>query len=158
MRLPVSTARASVYFIQDEFGYVKIGWSVNVAARLSGLQVACPYNLFLIRVIDGGAATEAWLHRKFEAHRVRGEWFRFDEAMMTVVPPDEIPVRKTVKQRRDIRLTIKENMKAVDDDSFISLSAREKIYLLSSKLTEEQSAEVLQIVRSHLGLSQAEAA
>lgn len=158
MKLPISTPAQSVYFVQDEHGYVKIGWTVNVAARLSGLQVGSPHSLFLIRVIDGGPATEAWLHRRFEAFRVRGEWFRFDEAMITVVPPDEIPVRAKVKRRRDVRLTIKEHLQSVDNDEFLALKAKEKIFLLSGQWTEEQCNEVLEIIRSHVGLSQAEAA
>lgn len=86
----------SVYFIRDENGLVKIGHARDPWRRLQDLQVAAPSALSIIRVVQGGAKVEAWFHKKFASAHVRGEWFWFSESMLTLMPPDEIPVvRKT---------------------------------------------------------------
>jgi hypothetical protein len=84
-------ARSTVYFVQDDNGRVKIGYAADPAARVGALQSANGGRLAVIRFIDGGPATERWLHRRFARRRLRGEWFAFDPEMMTVVPPDEVP-------------------------------------------------------------------
>ncbi|HTD72233.1 MAG TPA: GIY-YIG nuclease family protein [Steroidobacteraceae bacterium] len=86
-----------VYFIQNERGSVKIGHSANPAKRLASLRVSSPEDLTLIRVIEGEVTTEGQMHKHFSAHRIRGEWFRFNDEMLTigvtVSPPREAPVR-----------------------------------------------------------------
>lgn len=78
----------TVYFIQvGKDGPVKIGYAADAAIRLQQLQVAHPEPLHLLRTIDGGSKTEAWLHGKFSDHRIRGEWFNFCPEMMEIEPP-----------------------------------------------------------------------
>ena len=66
-----------VYFIQrgttDE---VKIGVSRRLGARISSLASASGEPLTLLATIPGGRDEELALHRRFAAHRLRGEWFR----------------------------------------------------------------------------------
>ena len=83
-----------IYFIQDTRGRVKIGRTYNVRKRLQSLRAVCGDELSLARVVTGGRAVERWFHRKFAAHRMRGEWFWFAPEMMTVIAPDELPVRR----------------------------------------------------------------
>ena len=83
-----------VYFIGDGIGNIKIGYSYDPMRRMQDLQVSNPGPLYFLRVIDGGPATEAWLHRKFKEHWIKGEWFVYTDEMLTIVPPDEIPNRK----------------------------------------------------------------
>jgi len=64
----------AVYFLQDGFGSVKIGHAKNVTARMSGLQTDSSVALHLIRALDGGQPTEAWLHKRFANYRRKGEW------------------------------------------------------------------------------------
>ena len=73
---PKHNTSTSVYFIKGG-KFVKIGVARNVAARISGLQVGCPVELTLLASIDGGHATERQLHKMFNHHRTRGEWFNF---------------------------------------------------------------------------------
>lgn len=80
-----------VYFIQNEFGDVKIGFSKEPVKRLSELQSGTPGDLELIRVIDGERPTEKWLHDRFSDLHINREWFRFDPEMMTARPPEEPP-------------------------------------------------------------------
>ena len=68
--------QAQVYFIGIEpDGPIKIGKAINVQERLGTLQVAMPMPLALLATADGGRAREREYHARFEAHRIRGEWF-----------------------------------------------------------------------------------
>lgn len=84
-----------VYFASDAAGLIKIGFSAYPRQRLGALRGANPRITGFVRVIDGGAPTERWLHKRFAARRVAGEWFKFDREMLTVIPPDEIPVTRS---------------------------------------------------------------
>lgn len=82
----------AVYFIQaGGNGPVKIGRTEDPENRLRYLQTAHYEELQIIRVIDGGAETEAWLHRHYSRWRVRGEWFDYQDSMETISPPEESP-------------------------------------------------------------------
>lgn len=78
-----------VYILQaGETENVKIGWArEHVAARCYSLQAAHYETLRIIREMPGASATERWLHVRFGAYRIRGEWFRLVPEMLTVVPP-----------------------------------------------------------------------
>lgn len=55
---------------------VKIGVATDVQQRLADLQTSSPYPLTLRAVFPGaGGAMEAWLHTRFAAYRLHGEWF-----------------------------------------------------------------------------------
>ena len=80
----------SVYFIQAASGPVKIGHSRNPEGRLLTYR-GCHYEkLRLIRLINGSKPTEAWFHEKFCHLKIRGEWFHFDNLMMTIAPPADL--------------------------------------------------------------------
>lgn len=86
------------YFIRaGAEGPVKIGLSNDVFDRLCNLQVGHHEELRIIRLIRGDA--EKAMHRRFHANRIRGEWFKFDPAMMTAC------VRGTISFR-GARLTL----------------------------------------------------
>lgn len=56
--------------------YVKIGISVNVADRMASLQTGAPERIDTYAILEGWAAEEVALHRRFAAYRLNGEWFR----------------------------------------------------------------------------------
>lgn len=63
------------YFIQDEFGNIKIGRSVNPEKRFAINQVGNASKLSLILYIIGNK--EKQLHQKFDFYRIRNsEWFK----------------------------------------------------------------------------------
>jgi hypothetical protein len=65
-----------IYFIQNvETGHIKIGYAASPEKRLNGLQTGSPHELKLLHSIPGTPADEATLHKKFQQHRLRGEWF-----------------------------------------------------------------------------------
>jgi hypothetical protein len=77
-----------IYFARaGETGTVKIGRAKDIARRLRSLQCGHSAPLVLIRQMDGDSKEEAWLHSHFRQQRVRGEWFKFDPSMLTVVVP-----------------------------------------------------------------------
>jgi DNA-binding transcriptional regulator YdaS (Cro superfamily) len=73
-----------VYFVRAGDGPVKIGWAVSPKSRLKQLQTAHPESLSILRVVDGDTRAEKWFQRRFAAQRIRGEWYKFSEEMLTV--------------------------------------------------------------------------
>ncbi len=72
-----ANATTRVYFVRSgEAGPIKIGWAVSVRKRLALLQTGNPETLRVLAVAPGDAELEALLHLRFDALRVRGEWFR----------------------------------------------------------------------------------
>lgn len=92
-----------VYVITDNPGkinVVKIGWSTNVEARITGLQISNHRPLRVLRVIEGSSATELWMHKRYKHLRMTGEWFRFDDEMFTIEPPFLEETSMKVKGRK----------------------------------------------------------
>jgi hypothetical protein len=58
---------------------IKIGWTYDIAARISQLEKPLPFSLECVEyivVVDGGAwIIESALHRHFKSKRIKGEWF-----------------------------------------------------------------------------------
>lgn len=65
-----------VYFLGVP-GFVKIGFTTDLALRVRNLQPGSPYRLELLAFRRGAAMSdERAYHRTFRRHRVEGEWFR----------------------------------------------------------------------------------
>lgn len=71
-----------VYFVQTEEedgspGPIKIGISArsNLTNRLSSMQTDNHRKLWFVAGLTGNGELERALHRRFDAHRIRGEWF-----------------------------------------------------------------------------------
>lgn len=146
----------TIYFARDEAGRVKIGTTKDLNARLSGLQTGTADKLTLIRTIDGGEATERWLHNRFRASRIRGEWFGFHPDMLSIVPPDEIiaPEKKVV--RRDVRLTVRERLNAAQRAGHeLGLTNRQILLSFVATLNDDEAGQILQTIP---GAAQKEAA
>ena len=88
-----------IYFIRaGENGPVKIGVSADPQRRLRYFQIGNHEPLNLIRTAEGGWRQERWLHRRFSALHLRGEWHHFDPEMLTV----EISELSTVYAERSV--------------------------------------------------------
>lgn len=74
---------------------VKIGKAINIRSRIAEFQTANPEVLTLVREIEGYGEEERAFHRRYSQHRLRGEWFRFCETMLTfdpvALPPEPAP-------------------------------------------------------------------
>lgn len=65
-----------IYFLESAPGYVKIGFTTDLATRVRALQPGCPLPLRLLaHMPDGDLKTERALHRRFARDRLSGEWF-----------------------------------------------------------------------------------
>jgi hypothetical protein len=66
-----------VYFItcdRPDFP-VKIGFAIDLKARLLGIQPALPYRVITLATIKGTHRLEKRIHHEFKAFRLNGEWF-----------------------------------------------------------------------------------
>lgn len=68
-----------VYFIGGAPGYVKIGYTTDLARRIKALQIGCPKPIELLAHARGGRSLEYDYHRRFSAWRQTGEWFRLSQ-------------------------------------------------------------------------------
>lgn len=71
-----TACETSVYFISTGVR-IKIGVAKDPAKRTAALQTGASHKLILIELIQGGRATERYLHKKFAHLCTTGEWFRF---------------------------------------------------------------------------------
>lgn len=85
---PEALASKSLVYVVAAGGFVKIGESLNVKARLNSMQTDCPHELKLLAVLRGGKLAERKLHGAFRPWHYRGEWFVYNsmavEAICTI--------------------------------------------------------------------------
>jgi len=74
---------SKIYFIEDGRGYVKIGVSLDVDARLKSLQTGNSQTLSLVGTVRGSYDQEAYWHARFSDQHHRGEWFRIEDKLET---------------------------------------------------------------------------
>ena len=74
-----------VYFVQDETGPVKIGWTRNLIRRLSQLNTSNPRRLRILGVTGGQEREERRIHSRFRHLRIKNEWFRNDKELLDFI-------------------------------------------------------------------------
>jgi hypothetical protein len=75
-----------VYFIEAiGLQRVKIGMTDNIKYRFDSLQSASPVPLKIMAVISGDRTLETYLHKRFKAHRLHGEWFILTDEMKEII-------------------------------------------------------------------------
>lgn len=74
----------NVYFFEAG-GLIKIGFSRRLKDRMKALQDALPYEGNLLHTIVGTERMEAYLHERFAADRVRGEWFTRSAELLSYI-------------------------------------------------------------------------
>lgn len=97
-----------IYFIGNESGQVKIGYSVNPTARLSDLQIGTPDRLTILAVLPlVDIETEKEYHEKYDYCKIGGEWFLADTSMMSEIESlremhgvDNIAVKSTKNYKK----------------------------------------------------------
>lgn len=67
--------RGFVYFARAGAGPIKIGFAQDAPARIAALQTANAERLTLLGQVPAGSSFEKALQRRFEADRIRGEWW-----------------------------------------------------------------------------------
>jgi len=67
-------------------GPIKIGVTGgDPARRIAAISTGCPWPVSLIAVRVGSSQHEEFLHRKFAAHRLNGEWFSPAEELLNLI-------------------------------------------------------------------------
>jgi hypothetical protein len=66
---------AKCYFIGGDEGPIKIGYSIDVNARLRTIQLCSPVRPRVLAIARGGIFRESAYHALFDEHRLHGEWF-----------------------------------------------------------------------------------
>ncbi len=77
---PLPDLTRGIYFLRaGEQGNIKIGKTYDLKARLASLQTGSPEPLHLLAFVNclevDPTEAEAMLHKKFQHHRLQGEWF-----------------------------------------------------------------------------------
>lgn len=76
----------AVYFIQKgEGGPIKIGTSIHPRKRIADIARAAMSDIRTLKIIDGDAALEKGLHRKFARLNISGEWFKPGESLLSYI-------------------------------------------------------------------------
>lgn len=65
-----------LYFIRDSKGNIKIGKTKNIIKRISQLQTANSYHIYLVLFLPGEQEYERSYHDFFNRYKIKGEWFR----------------------------------------------------------------------------------
>lgn len=65
-----------IYFISHT-EYIKIGYTSDIARRLTELQTSCPIKMSVLALIEGEMSDEIALHDKFSHLSSHGEWFHY---------------------------------------------------------------------------------
>lgn len=84
-----------VYFARAGRGKrVKIGTTVNVSGRMTGLAHPLVGKLNVLAIIDGGFDVENQMHRRFAEYRIKGEWFRLEGTLAAFIAKLPKPAKK----------------------------------------------------------------
>lgn len=100
-------ARETVYFISTESGPIKIGKAKNVVGRLKTLQTSSPEKLSVMGVYFGPQGIEHSLHGKFADLRIKGEWYRREESLLSFITDNSFPLETATRTSREIVLAEK---------------------------------------------------
>lgn len=89
----------TVYFIQmGEAGPTKIGFTNRDAkTRLSQLQHATPFPLYVRKAVKGTRRAERLFHYYFRPERIRGEWFLTSPKLSRLTGANETPDIEKIK-------------------------------------------------------------
>lgn len=74
-RIRLSRKMGYVYFLRTSQG-VKIGFSEDPVSRVMSLKTGVAEGIHGLVVMPGSPVTEREMHRRFEASRLTGEWFK----------------------------------------------------------------------------------
>ena len=92
----LAKGREWTYWLRAECpdGLIKIGHSINLKWRLTGLQTQCPVQLSLVALNECPAGTEILLHEVLAEDRAHGEWF---------YPTDRVEaIRKAMRELTEV--------------------------------------------------------
>lgn len=125
--------REQVYFVRSG-EHIKIGFSVDVPARMKELATGNPVQLELLAVVNGGRDLERAIHEALANHRSQREWFHDRPEVLQVmravivdghhaVAPFFKPRGQTIFQPSNV-MPITPYVAPEDDDDYMLMHAR----------------------------------
>lgn len=80
-----------IYFMQDgDKGPIKIGFTNNhPIKRLQAIKPKCTNGLCFLKIVEGDQQREKELHKLFWRLRIKGEWFKPHEALLSFINNQE---------------------------------------------------------------------
>lgn len=117
-----------IYFLRCR-EFIKIGWTTDINPRLRSVQTSNPDPVTLAAMMCGGALEEVALHRAFQPHAHRAEWFR-----------EEGPLAELISLIRDLQPV---EARAIAGDWFLKTFG--KLILLSEVLAAQNPDQGLRI-------------
>lgn len=83
-----------IYVIGTRGRFCKIGQAVDMAQRIQSLKTACPFDLYVIAVIEHPRQELTWWERLYHEivaeHWIRGEWYSLTEEETNFFRNEEI--------------------------------------------------------------------
>jgi hypothetical protein len=130
--------REWTYFLRAdcEARLLKIGNSVHLKWRLTGLQTQCPVQLSLVGLVQAPAGTEFVLHEALSESRAHGEWFRPTPAVERI--RRALPKAESIETPDLIRLV---EPLGVSKDRVLELLLRALTRRVHSDVVQDQGAE-----------------
>jgi len=100
------TGPGFIYFIQGASGGpIKIGYTANIGMRLKELQTGFPDTLIILCAKKGWINEERDYHRAFSEYRLKGEWFKPVDEILTTI--SKIKDKQEVAKAKSAELKIK---------------------------------------------------
>lgn len=111
----------SVYFITcRDLGVVKIGHANNPYARINNIRVACPVDVELELILEGGSDEERALHRQLADYRVRGEWFLITQEIEALIARPPLSAKDAALGRPIGELDPHERLERLEAEDWLS--------------------------------------
>ena len=108
-----------IYFIeaQAEGRPIKIGYSGrSVDMRRAVLQMQTPFELVVLKMIDGDRPLEKYIHNLLADNRIRGEWFSPSDALFRLMADNgDASVRDEERRSRKDQYNLRISMELRDE-------------------------------------------
>lgn len=76
---------SNLYFVQDNDGAVKIGFTTQIGKRVRALSGGAKASLVLLGSVPGTRQHEKAMHEILDPYRMGGEWFRGVEPVLSLI-------------------------------------------------------------------------
>lgn len=152
-----------VYFIQENLtGAVKIGFTDNIKRRLTKMQADNSNRLIVIRTIDPATRVEERkLQYYFDYLHITGEWYLFDEQMLTLdvamlnITNVKKSAGKLTRRKKEYELKFLDviNQISVDKDVFITMKYLSHCLSLSKFKSSKYSSDIIRDRMNQINIS-----
>lgn len=129
---------------------VKIGWTGDVAGRLSGLQTGSPFPLVVMwqQEVPAAPLVEAALHQRFKDKRVRGEWFDLGPDAVRVVREASAEITAAVPAALPATATPPADFLPLSPDEFVWMDAGRWFASLAQRPEQVSVRELIGNIRA----------